>query len=102
MRRLLCATLIVAAGACVDPSSRIAGELRGYGLPERQANCIGERLESRLSVAQLRELSRAAGALSRDDPTPGRLTAADLIRAAAKFRDTRVPIEAAAAAAACA
>lgn len=52
---------------------------------------MGARLQSRLSLGQLRQLGRAAQALSQ--PQAGRLTANDLIRAGAQVNDFKIPLE---------
>ncbi len=93
--------LILGLGGCVDASSRIATELTRYGLDARQSQCVGERLERSLSIAQLRQLRDAARAVNRGDSSPGRLTASDLLRVASRISDARVPIEVARAAGGC-
>ena len=52
---------------------------------------MGDRLQSRLSLGQLRQLGRAAQALSQSQA--GRLTANDLIRAGAQVNDVKIPLE---------
>lgn len=88
-------------GACVDPSTTIASSLGRYGLDQRQAQCVGDRLEANLSIGQLQQLGRAARAVNAGDTTPGRLTSADLIRVASRIEDVRVPLEVGKAAAGC-
>ena len=95
---LLC---ILAVAGCVDPSSRISTELTRYGIEQAKADCVGQRLESRLSIGQLQQLARAAQAAARNDPTPGRLTPADLARVAGSIEDPKIPYEVASAASAC-
>jgi len=87
--------------ACVSPAAKISTELMRYGLDQRQATCVGERLGARLSIGQLRQLAGAARAYSRDDADPGRLTLGDLARASSQIDDPRVPIEVAGAATGC-
>ena len=87
--------------ACVNPSAKISKELMRYGLDQRQATCVGERLEARLSIGQLQQLARAARAYSANDADPKRLTLGDLARASAQIDDPRVPIEVAGAATGC-
>jgi hypothetical protein len=89
------------SAACASPSARIADELTSKGFDANQALCVGERLQSNLSLSQLMQLSRAAGALSDGDTTPGRLTASDLFRAASRLNDPKIPIEVAKAARGC-
>jgi hypothetical protein len=93
MRLVLAATALTLAGGCVDPSTSIATELSRYGLDPTQARCVGERLETSLSIAQLQELARAASAANQGDTTPGRLTGGDLVRASSQVRDPKIPIE---------
>jgi len=91
----------IALAACVNASAKISGELARYGLDQRQATCVGDRLEARLSLAQLRELARAARAYSSNDPNPDKLTAADLARVSTQIRDPQIPVEVASAGASC-
>lgn len=86
---------------CATPSARIADELGGYGLNPTQALCVGQRLQANLSLSQLQQLARAAGALTRGDTTPGRLTPTDLFRVASQIRDPKIAIEVARAASGC-
>ncbi len=48
--------------ACTTPSQRIAARLVDYGVPPHQAECMGDRLASRLTTAQLRQLAAIAQA----------------------------------------
>lgn len=93
--------LLIGAGACADPSTRIATELQRYGLDAAQAQCVGQRLEANLSIGQLQQLARAGGALQQGDTTPGRLTSGDLLRAASQINDPKVAVEVARAANGC-
>ena len=86
---------------CATPSAGIADQLGGYGLTPAQALCVGQRLQANLSLSQLQQLARAAGALTRGDTTPGRLTPTDLYRVASQIEDPKVAIEVARAATAC-
>ncbi len=101
MRGLVPLCIIGSIAACARPSDRIATELSRYGLDQPRAQCIGQRLESALSVAQLRELAGVVRTYRTHDSTPGRLTVSDLTRVAASVRDPRVPITVARAAAGC-
>jgi hypothetical protein len=51
---VLAAALAVAG--CATPSQRISSKLIGYGVPEPQAICVGDKLEQRLSISQLRRI----------------------------------------------
>lgn len=97
------ATMILAlsTAGCVNPSERIAMGLDRYGLDQRQSQCVGNRLSERLSLGQLQQLGRVARAFTKDDTTPGRLTASDFVRVSAQIKDPRVPIEVTKAAAGC-
>lgn len=101
MRRLSVALAVLAVAACARPSERIADALVAYGLPPVQADCVGTRLEQRLSIGQLRELGRYARAYQGSDPDPGRVTIADLNRVASQVQDPRIAIEVARAAGQC-
>jgi hypothetical protein len=91
--RIALLTAVVALSGCVDPSRSIATELGRYGLEAGQAQCVGQRLEDNLTLGQLQQLARAAGAYTRNDTTPGTLTASDLLRVAGQIRDPKVPLE---------
>lgn len=97
---MLGAGALMLAG-CATPSERIATELMRYGLTQSQATCVGNRLEARLSLAQLQQLARAAKSYSADDENPRQLTAGDLARASAQINDPRIPIQVASAGASC-
>jgi hypothetical protein len=99
--RILALTSLLALSACATPQELIADALVGYGISPNQAQCVGGRLQSRLSLGQLQELGRLARAYQQNDPNPGALTPTDLIRVASQVRDARVPIEVGKAAAGC-
>jgi hypothetical protein len=104
VRPILTGYVLLSAGilaGCVNPSAKIATELTRYGLQPTQAQCVGDRLEAKLSISQLQELAGAARAYGTGDTTPGRLTTSDLIRVSAQIRDPRIPLEVARAASAC-
>lgn len=96
----LAAALLLVSG-CASPSVRIADALGGYGLNATQALCVGQRLQANLSLAQLQQLARAAGAFTKGDTTPGRVTPTDLFRVASQIDDPKVAIEVARAGSAC-
>lgn len=87
--------------ACASPSMRISTGLQRYGLDSARANCVGNHLEASLSISQLKQLGRAAQAYNGGDPTPGRLNANGLLRAAAQVNDPKVPLEVVKATAVC-
>ncbi|MGA1799411.1 hypothetical protein VH567_11600 [Sphingomonas sp. 4RDLI-65] len=86
---------------CAAPATRISTGLQRYGLDPSRADCVGERLQSRLSLGQLQRLGKAAAAYGRDDTTPGVLTPSDLIRVAGELRDPTIVLEVGKAAAGC-
>ena len=100
MRILLLGSLLVLS-ACTTPRERIADALVGYGIAPDKAQCVGGRLEQRLSIGQLQELARLARVYRENDPNPAALTPSDLIRVASQVQDARVPIEVGKAAANC-
>ena len=100
MRIIILASLL-ALSACATPRERIADALVGYGIAPDKAQCVGNRLEDRLSIGQLQELARLARAYRENDPDPRALTPADLLRVASQVQDARVPIEVGKAAANC-
>ncbi len=59
IRRLSCSTLLMLA-ACATPAQRIVTALTGYGVPPAEARCMGDRLQSRLSLSELRRLEALA------------------------------------------
>ncbi|URD61446.1 hypothetical protein M8312_02720 [Sphingomonas sp. KRR8] len=101
MRFIFLAVPALTVAACATPSDRISDALVGYGLAPDQARCVGDRLQSRLSLAQLQDLARLARAYREQDPNPSQLNAGDLIRVASQVQDIRVPIEVGKAAAGC-
>lgn len=101
MRLFLLFAAPAALSACATPADRISDALVGYGINPRQAECVGERLEQRLSLSQLQELAGLARSYQQNDPEPGKLTVNDLLRVAAQVKDPRVPLEVAKAAGNC-
>jgi hypothetical protein len=73
-RHLSLAVLALLA-ACATPSQRITTKLTEYGVPPTQARCMGDRLEARMSTAQLRRLAEI-GRLNRD--RMGRMSVSDI------------------------
>lgn len=61
--------------ACATPSQRITAKLTEYGVPPRQAQCMGDRLQANLDSGQLRRLGEI-GALNRD--RMGRMSVNDI------------------------
>ena len=52
--------LFVILAACTTPAQRIATKLGEFGVPSGQARCMGDRLQSRLSLGQLQRLDAIA------------------------------------------
>ncbi len=80
----------VLLAACATPSQRIATKLSEVGVPPSQARCMGDRLGSRLSLAQLKrldEISRING--GRMD----RMSIPEIARALSDPRDPGVVAE---------
>jgi hypothetical protein len=60
--RLLCLLpFLITLAACTTPSQRITRNLAELGVPQRQAQCMGNRLGERLSIGQLRRLQELSG-----------------------------------------
>ncbi|MBW8743773.1 MAG: hypothetical protein JF628_05430 [Sphingomonas sp.] len=57
---LLSVLSLTLAGCAVTPEQRVNAALRQAGVPPRVANCMAERMASRLSIEQLKELKRLA------------------------------------------
>lgn len=55
------AVLPLALSACATPAQRITSNLAELGVPQRQAQCMGNRLGERLSIGQLRRLQELTG-----------------------------------------
>ncbi len=92
MRILPAASLAALAllAACATPSQRIAARLTDYGVPAAQAQCMGDRLQSRLSTAQLQRL----GSLSRlNEQRLGQMTVAEIARTFNSPQDAALAVE---------
>ena len=88
-RFFILSMLLVVAG-CASPAQRIASKLGEYGVPPRQAQCMGERLQDRLNTSQLKRLGEI-GALNKD--RIGRLSLNDIARQLNDPLDPAVTIE---------
>jgi hypothetical protein len=85
MRRIAAGVVVLALAGCATPAQRIAATLGDYGVPPGQARCMGERLQARLSVAQLRRLE----AIGRGNgENTGRMSVTEI---AGKLTDPRDP-----------
>lgn len=74
--RLLPLTALALLAACATPSQRISTKLTEYGVPPRQAQCMGDRLEAKLNNRQLLRLGEI-GRLNRD--RMGRMSVNDIV-----------------------
>lgn len=61
---------------CATPSQRITAKLTEYGVPPRQAQCMGDRLDTNLSNSQLQRLAEI-GRLNRG--RMGRMSVNDIV-----------------------
>ncbi len=55
-KRFSALIVLAALAGCATPAQRIASKLGEYGVPPAQARCMGDRLQARLSTAQLQRL----------------------------------------------
>lgn len=100
MRLVFFAGSLIALSGCVQ--SRIAAELRTYGLDAQRADCVGSELSSRLSIAQIKTLAAAV----RDTPSlrgkgVNEVKASDLASVAARVGDPQTIVVTAQAALKC-
>jgi hypothetical protein len=99
------ALLAGCAGYAIDytkPKTSILGpELTRFGLDAGQAQCVGDRLATSLSVWQLRQLQLSAASLTTGYTDPNRLMVSDFIWVAKNVKDPKVGFEASGAAEAC-
>jgi hypothetical protein len=58
---------LLALAACATPAQRIERTLIEEGVPPAMARCLGERLDERLTIAELRRLGRVAARIARTD-----------------------------------
>jgi hypothetical protein len=54
--------LMLLLAGCATPSQRISSQLIGYGVPEPQAVCVGDKLQARLNVSQMRRIGQISKA----------------------------------------
>ncbi|KPF78581.1 hypothetical protein IP88_03230 [alpha proteobacterium AAP81b] len=85
MRRGLGVGAALLLAGCTTPSQRITTALASYGVPPARAQCMGERLGSRLSVGQLLRLQQIAGT------DGGKLRRLSLRQIADRLTDDRDP-----------
>lgn len=75
MRAVLALAPLLLLAACATPAQRIATKLTQYGVPPAQAQCMGDRLASRLTRAQLQRLADLA---QLDPDRVGKMTVAEI------------------------
>jgi hypothetical protein len=90
MRSALSLAPLLLLFACATPSQRIATKLTDYGVPPAQAQCMGERLASRLTRAQLQRLADLA---QLDPDRVGRMTVAEIAQTLGEKGDPAVVAE---------
>ena len=64
---LLAPALLALAGCAVTPEQRVNAALQEAGVPPRVAHCMAERMASKLSIEQLRELKALSKLRDGDD-----------------------------------
>lgn len=90
MKRFSALIIVAALAGCATPSQRIAAKLGEFGVPPGQAQCMGDRLVSRLSTSQLQRLGEIAR-LNKD--RLGRMSINDIARELNDPRDPTVVVE---------
>jgi hypothetical protein len=92
MRRLALAPLAVllALAACATPAQRISTKLQEYGVPRQQSDCMGDKLQQRLSVSQLQRLN----SISKIDSAKfGHMSISDIAKQLSDPRDAAIAAE---------
>jgi len=70
MKRMCVAVLILGAAGlagCATPRQQVASGLQSLGLAERQASCMADSLDDRLSNDQMKRVARLLGGASHAD-----------------------------------
>jgi uncharacterized lipoprotein YajG len=75
---------------CATPSQRIATKLTQYGVPPTQAQCMGDRLASRLTRAQMQRLADLAHL---DPDRIGKMTVAEIAETLGETGDPAIVAE---------
>lgn len=89
-KRFFIVSILFVVAGCATPAQRIATKLGEYGVPPGQARCMGERLQDRLTVSQLKRLGEL-GAMTKD--RLGQASINDIARLLSDPRDPTVAIE---------
>lgn len=84
--------LLATVTGCTSPAAKISSKLRRYGLDDRRADCVGERLQRKLSTRQLERLGDAAEAYRQTDTVKSGLTPSDIVRVAEDLKDPRIAL----------
>lgn len=90
MRHIIVLGSLLLLAGCATPSQRIATKLTQYGLPPAQAQCMGDRLASRLSRAQLQRLADIA---QLDPDRVGRMTVNEIAQTLGESGDPAIVSE---------
>jgi len=83
---LLAPALLALAGCAVTPEQKVDAALQQAGVPPRVAHCMAERMASKLSIEQLRELK----ALARDREPGEKMNAKRIIKRVAAIGDPEI------------
>ena len=90
VKRWFAVALALTLASCATPAQRITAKLTEYGVPPRQAQCMGERLDAYLDTRQLRRLGEI-GRTNRD--RMGRMTVNDIVAMLDKPGDEAIVTE---------
>lgn len=90
MRAVFALAPLLLLAACATPAQRIATKLTQYGVPPVQAQCMGDRLATRLTRAQLQRLADLA---QLDPDRVGRMTVAEIAQTIGEKGDPAVVAE---------
>lgn len=90
MRHALFLAPLLLLAACATPAQRIATKLTDYGVPPAQAQCMGDRLATRLTRAQLQRLADLA---QLDPDRVGKMTVAEIAQTLGEKGDPAVVAE---------
>ena len=83
---LLLPALALLAGCAITPEERVNAALRNAGVPPRVASCMAERMASKLSIAQLKELK----AIAKTDEPGEKMSAKHILKRVAAIGDPQV------------
>ena len=89
VRGVLPVVMVLISG-CATPSQRISSQLVGYGVPEPQAVCVGDKLQARLNISQMRRIGQITEA-SRN--AAGQVTLTQFVAALNQSGDEQIVAE---------